>query len=136
MAAKNAALASAIAQAVHDVDASLILYGLAGSELIRAGHAIGLKTGHEVFADRTYQDDGSLTPRRQPDAMIEDPQQSIQQVLRMVTEGKIATRQGKDIAVQADTLCLHGDQPGAVTFAQAIRKALQENNISVRRVGC
>ncbi|NYT57482.1 LamB/YcsF family protein [Alcaligenaceae bacterium] len=135
MAAKNARLASAIAQAVHDVDASLVLYGLAGSELIRAGNAVGLKVGHEVFADRTYQHDGSLTPRQQAHAMIEDPQQSIQQVLRMVMDGKVATQQGEDIAVQADTLCLHGDQPGAVIFAQAIRKALQEKNISVRSVG-
>src|SRR5690606_21747434 len=123
MAAKNAGLASAIAKAVHDVDASLILYGLAGSELIRAGNAAGLTTGHEVFADRTYQPDGALTSRQQPGAMIEDPQQSIQQVLRMVKEGKVATQQGIDIPVRADTLCLHGDQPGAVVFAQAIRQA-------------
>src|SRR5690606_3043926 len=91
MAAKNAKLAKAIAQAVRDVDASLILYGLAGSELVRAGNEAGLTVAQEVFADRSYQADGSLTPRSQPGAMIEDPAASIRQVLRMVTEGKVAT---------------------------------------------
>src|SRR3546814_11588595 len=88
MAAKNGELASAIAQAVYDVDSSLILYGLASSELVRAGNEAGLTVAQEVFADRTYQRDGSLTSRKQAHAMIEDPEQSIQQVLRMIIDGK------------------------------------------------
>lgn len=135
MAAKNGELASAIAQAVYDVDSSLILYGLASSELVRAGNEAGLTVAQEVFADRTYQRDGSLTPRKQAHAMIEDPEQSIQQVLRMVIDGKVATQQDQDISVQADTLCIHGDQAGAVVFAQAIRNALKEKDIAVRKVG-
>ncbi|MDS1141854.1 5-oxoprolinase subunit PxpA [Pusillimonas sp. SM2304] len=135
MAAKNRALSKAIAQAVYDVDPALVLYGLASSELIQAGQEAGLAVAHEVFADRTYQADGSLTSRKQPDAMIEDPDVSIRQVLRMVTEGKVNTLQGGDIPVKADTLCIHGDQAGAVVFAQAIRAALEANRINVRRVG-
>ncbi|AEC19924.1 hypothetical protein PT7_1384 [Pusillimonas sp. T7-7] len=135
MAAKNGELASAIAQAVYDVDSSLILYGLASSELVRAGNEAGLTVAQEVFADRTYQRDGSLTSRKQAHAMIEDPEQSIQQVLRMIIDGKVATQQDQDISVQADTLCIHGDQAGAVVFAQAIRNALKEKDIAVRKVG-
>src|SRR5690606_616745 len=132
MAAKNRPLALAIAQAVYDVNASLVLYALAASGLVQAGNDVGLTVAQEVFADRTYQQDGSLTSRKQPDAMIEDPQQSIQQVLRMVLDGRVVTQQSHDIPVQADTLCIHGDQPGAVVFAQVIRKALQEKGIVVR----
>ncbi|NYT85801.1 LamB/YcsF family protein [Pollutimonas harenae] len=135
MAAKNRPLALAIAQAVYDVNASLVLYALAASELVQAGNDVGLTVAQEVFADRTYQQDGSLTSRKQPDAMIEDPQQSIQQVLRMVLDGRVVTQQSHEIPVQADTLCIHGDQPGAAMFAQAIRKALQEKGIVVRAMG-
>ncbi|MGB6105384.1 MAG: 5-oxoprolinase subunit PxpA [Pusillimonas sp.] len=135
MAAQNRDLSMAIAQAVHDVDPSLILYGLACSELVQAGQDVGLRVAQEVFADRTYQANGSLTPRSQPGAMIEDPQVSIRQVLRMIIEGKVATQQGQDIMVNADTLCIHGDQAGAVVFAKAIRAALEENHISVGRPG-
>lgn len=134
MAVRNAELADAIARAVRDVDASLVFYGLAGSELVRAGQALGLRTANEVFGDRSYQSDGSLTSRKLPGAMIEDPDASIRQVLRMITEGKVASQQGPDVPVQADTLCLHGDQPGAVTFAKAIRLALKEAGITVQPV--
>lgn len=134
MAAKSADLARALAQAVYDVDSSLVFYALASSVQASVAKKIGLNVAEEVFADRSYQSDGSLTPRKQPGAMIVDADASIRQVLRMITEGQIATMQGDDIAVQADTLCLHGDQPGAVVFARAIRQALQENNIAVRTV--
>lgn len=134
MASKDRRLAEAIAKAVHDVDASLVLYALASSAQAAVAKELGLPVAEEVFADRSYQDDGSLTSRLQPDAMIEDPDVSIRQVLRMITENKVATLQGADIAVRADTLCIHGDQPGAVVFAKAIRSALQEHDIAVRAV--
>ncbi|UYO92343.1 LamB/YcsF family protein [Pollutimonas sp. M17] len=131
MASKNRELAAAIAGAVRDVDASLVLYALAGSAQVDAAGEAGLKVAQEVFADRSYQSDGSLTPRTQPNAMIEDPDVSIRQVLRMIKEGKVAAVQGGDVAVAADTLCIHGDQPGAVVFAKAIRKALEAEGIVV-----
>lgn len=135
MAAGKPDLAKAIAQAVYDVDKSLVLYALASSVQATTALEVGLKVAQEVFADRSYQSDGSLTPRRQAGAMIVDVDVSIRQVLRMITEGKVATMQGVDVAVQADTLCIHGDQPGAVVFARAIRQALHDTNISVRTVG-
>ncbi|NYT46261.1 LamB/YcsF family protein [Alcaligenaceae bacterium] len=131
MAARNGELATAIAKAVHDVDSTLLLYALAGSAQVKAAEDMGLAVAQEVFADRSYQSDGSLTPRKQAGAMIEDPAISIKQVLRMVQEGKVATQQGVDVNVRADTLCIHGDQPGAVVFAQAIRKALGEGGVQV-----
>ncbi len=135
MAAKSPELARAIAQAVYDVDRTLVFYALAGSVQASIAREIGLLVAQEVFADRTYQSDGSLTPRKHPDAMITDPDMAIRQVLRMIKEGKVATLQGADADVQPDTLCIHGDQPGAVIFAQAIRRALAERNIKVRNVG-
>lgn len=109
MASVNYALAAAIAKAVYDVNPELILYGLSGSELIKAGQQIGLRTASEVFADRTYQQDGTLTPRRQADALILDTKQSVAQVVRMVQEGKVLSQQGVDVSIQADTVCIHGD---------------------------
>lgn len=124
MAAKEPALAGAIAQAVKDVDANLVLFGLSGSCLIKEGEAIGLQTKSEVFADRTYQDDGSLTPRTQPDALIEKENSAIQQVLQMVNEGCVTTTTGKIIPITAQTICLHGDGNNAVALAKALYKAL------------
>ncbi len=134
MASKDADLAKAIAQAVYDVDPALVLYALAASAQARIATDLGLSVAHEVFADRTYQPDGSLTSRQQAGAMIEDPQVSIRQVLDMVQRGTVTTQEGSRIPVRADTLCIHGDQPGAVVFAKAIRQALQENNIRVGTV--
>ncbi|UKK98428.1 LamB/YcsF family protein [Brevibacillus brevis] len=124
MAATRPALAESIALAIYKVNPELVLYGLAGSELTRAGEKIGLATAHEVFADRTYQQDGTLTPRNQPNAMITDQQQSLQQVIRMVRDGLVLTQQGVDIPIQADTICIHGDGAHALEFAQSIREAL------------
>ncbi len=134
MAAKDRALADAICRAVKDVDPSLVLYGLAGSELIRAAQNAGLRAAQEVFGDRSYQSDGSLTPRTQPGSMIEDADASLQQVLSMVQRRCIATQQGVEIEVQADTLCLHGDQPGAAVFAQKIRAALEAKGIKIATI--
>lgn len=134
MAAKNAKLAEAIAEAVYKVDPELILFGLAGSELIKAGERIGLRTASEVFSDRTYQADGSLTSRREPGALITDEEQSLAQVIRMVKEGKVMTQQRVDIPIKAETICVHGDGVRAVEFARNIRTALTEAGIVVQSV--
>jgi len=132
MAAKDRRLADAIAKAVRDFDARLVLFALAGSAMIDAAEDIGLRAAAEVFADRTYQDDGSLTPRSQPHAMIEDEDTSIAQVKRMVTEGIVRSVNGKDVRVRADTLCVHGDQPHALAFAKRIRTELASAGVEVK----
>lgn len=131
MAAKDKSLAEAIAKAVYRVNSDLILYGLAGSELTRAGEAIGLKVANEVFADRTYQSDGSLTPRTQADAMIKDEDKAIEQVLTMVQKGIVYTTKGEIVEVKADTVCIHGDSEKALAFANKIKSRLEKANIIV-----
>jgi 5-oxoprolinase (ATP-hydrolysing) subunit A len=135
MAAKDRALADAIAAAVRDVDRSLVLFALSGSELIAAAQGAGLAAAAEVFADRSYQDDGSLTPRGRPGAMIEDVELSIEQVRRMVLDGIVRAQSGKEVPVRADTLCIHGDQPGALEFARRIRAALEQAGVEIRAIG-
>lgn len=125
MSAKNATLANTIAKAVKDFDASLVLFGLSGSHSISEAKAIGLQTASEVFADRTYQDDGSLTPRSQPNALIEDTDKVVQQVLQMLKEGTVTTVSGKVIPITAETICIHGDGKQAVDFAKAIHNAVR-----------
>ncbi len=132
LAATNAQLAEAIAEAVYNVQPELTLYGLAGSELIKAGERLGLATAHEVFADRTYQANGTLTPRRQPDALLTDADAAIAQVLRLVREGKVRAQQGPDVAVRADTVCLHGDGAHALEFARRLRAALGAAGVRVQ----
>lgn len=132
MAARDAALADAIARAVRDVDASLLFFGLAGSALIRAAEAAGLRCASEVFADRSYQADGSLTPRTHPQAMITEADRSVAQVLQMVREGTVTAVDGTPVPVRADTLCIHGDQPGAVEFARTLRSALTAIGVSIQ----
>lgn len=132
MAAKDAALSEAIAKAVYDVNPDLILFGLAGSKLIAAGEKIGLQTASEVFADRTYQSDGSLTPRTQPNAMITDDAAAIEQVLRMIKEGIVIAADGSKVPVKADTVCIHGDSQKALSFARRINAALKINGITVK----
>lgn len=131
MAAKDFELSRAIARAVCDVDRELILFGLAGSETIRAAHSVGLRAAAEVFADRTYQDDGSLTPRSRPDALIEDVDTAVRQAKRLVIEGQVRSTCGKDVHVRADTLCIHGDQPGALMFVKRIRAELEREGIAI-----
>ncbi|WP_182187600.1 LamB/YcsF family protein [Pectinatus frisingensis] len=132
MAAKDKSLAEAIAQAVFAVDNSLILFGLAGSELITAGDKIGLKTASEVFADRTYLADGSLMPRNQPGAVLSDEQKAIRQVLHMVKDGKVTAADGQELNVKADTICIHGDSAKALLFAEKINKALKTAGIAIK----
>lgn len=135
MAAKDAALAKAIVQAVHDFDSTLILYGLAGSEMIEAAKKIGIITASEVFADRTYQDDGSLTPRSQSNALITDEAQSIAQVLQMVKHQQVQSVSNKNIPLKAETLCLHGDGSHAVEFAKLINEKLKAEGITIKAPG-
>ncbi|MFD0826969.1 LamB/YcsF family protein [Neobacillus sp. M.A.Huq-85] len=134
MAAKDAKLAEAIAQAVYDVSPELVLFGLAGSELVKAGERLGLVTAHEVFADRTYQEDGTLTSRSQPDALITDKEHSVAQVVKMVTEGKVTSQQNTEVSLKADTVCIHGDGEYALAFAKYIKETLEQNQISVSSI--
>lgn len=134
MAAKKQDLAEAIAEAVYKVNPELILFGLSGSELVLAGERIGLKTAHEVFADRTYQADGSLTPRKQSDALITSQEHAVQQVIRMVKEGTVLSQQGEQVTIKADTVCLHGDGAHALEFARRIREFLTKSGVLVQAV--
>ncbi|MFS0574123.1 5-oxoprolinase subunit PxpA [Sporosarcina sp. 179-K 3D1 HS] len=131
MAARDRELAEAIAQAVYDVNPSLVLFGLASSELAKAGEKVGLRTAHEVFADRTYQTDGSLTSRIQADALITDTDKAAAQVVRMVTEGKVTSQQGTEVELQADTICIHGDGAHALDFAKFVKSQLEANAVQV-----
>lgn len=134
MAAKDAVYAGAIAEAVYDVNPALILYGLAGSELVTAGNEIGLRTASEVFSDRTYQKDGSLTPRSDANALITDSSEAIARVVRMVKEGKVLTVGGTDAEMKADTVCIHGDGVNALSFAEQISKSLAEAGVETVKV--
>ncbi|MFC3563219.1 LamB/YcsF family protein [Pedobacter jamesrossensis] len=132
MSAKDVELAKAIAQAVQDFDTHLILYGLAGSKMIEAAKGLGLATASEVFADRSYQDDGSLTPRTQAGAMIEDEKESIKQVLGFAEQQKVTSINGKVISLKAETLCLHGDGHHAVEFAKLITEQFKAKGIVIK----
>lgn len=134
MAARDSVYAEAIAEAAYDVNPALILYGLAGSELITAGNEIGLRTANEVFSDRTYQKDGSLTPRSQANALVTDSTEAIVRVVRMVREGKVLTVEGTDAELKADTICIHGDGVNALSFAEQISKSLAEAGIKTDKV--
>ncbi|WP_409289841.1 LamB/YcsF family protein [Peribacillus sp. SCS-37] len=135
MAAKNAGLAEAIAEAVYKVDPELVFFGLAGSELVKAGHKLGLRTANEVFSDRTYQEDGSLTSRRESNALIKDHETAVNQVIRMVKKGKVTSQQGSDISITADTVCIHGDGESALDFARYITSAFNKAGITVASIG-
>lgn len=131
MSAKDSVLAKTIAQAVKDFNKNLVLFGLSGSYSISEAKAIGLKTASEVFADRTYRDDGSLTPRSQPNALIEDAEKAIQQVLQMITEKTVTSISGKKIEIAAETICIHGDGKHAVEFAKKIYEKIKEKGIII-----
>ncbi|MCM3088450.1 LamB/YcsF family protein [Bhargavaea ginsengi] len=135
MAAQDAALAESIAEAVYAVNPELILFGLSGSELVRAGDKIGLRTASEVFSDRTYQPDGSLTNRREANALITDPEIAGAQVVRMVKEGKVRTVDETDFTLRADTVCIHGDGVTALEFARRLKDLLPEEGVTVEKIG-
>lgn len=130
--AKDKFIAAAIAKAVYDFDPSLILFGLSGSVSLTEATALGLQTAHEVFADRTYQDDGSLTPRSQSNALITDEQTSLQQILQMINMHTVTSVTGKIITLKADTICIHGDGSNAVSFTKTISSALKKAHIDIK----
>jgi 5-oxoprolinase (ATP-hydrolysing) subunit A len=131
MAAKDDMIAEAICKAVYEYDSDLLLYGLSGSKLIEAAKATGLATCSEVFADRTYQDDGHLTPRTHPHALLHDTQQSLQQVMQMVQQRTVTSVNGKEVPLVAETVCIHGDGAHAVEFARTIRETLERSRVKV-----
>jgi UPF0271 protein len=135
MAAKDMELARAIACAVVDFDPELVLFGLAGSAVIRAGRETGLPVANEVFADRSYQSDGSLTPRTRAGSMIVEVGDALTQVEGMLTHGKVRALDGTEVAIEADTICVHGDQPGAAQFARELRALLARLKIEVAARG-
>ncbi|MGD6956049.1 LamB/YcsF family protein [Rossellomorea aquimaris] len=124
MAAKDSDLAASIAKAVYDVDPGLTLFGLSQSELTKAGEEIGLHVAHEVFADRTYQSDGSLTPRSLPNAVLHDENKVEKQVLRMVEKQEVVSTDGEVLSIKADTICLHGDNTAALNLVKRLYEKL------------
>ena len=132
MAARDKAMALTIADAIYRVDPKLMVYGLSGSYLISEAKALGLGTCSEVFADRTYQVDGSLTPRSEPNALINSSETAIKQVLQMVQQQTVTCVDGTVIPVVAETICLHGDSNHAVTFLQQIYHTLKQHNIDIK----
>jgi 5-oxoprolinase (ATP-hydrolysing) subunit A len=135
MAARERPLADAIARAIKAADSSLVMFGLPNSPMIDAGKAAGLKVAAEGFADRAYQPDGSLTPRSRPGAVIHDPAAVVTRAVRMATEGIGLTLEGKEIALTIDTICVHGDTPGAAELTKRIRDALTTAGVDVRAIG-
>jgi len=131
MAATDEGLSDAMVRAVKDLGSGVILYCLSQSKNFEIAKKAGIPVAGEVFGDRGYSDDGTLAPRDKLGGMIEDPQASVKHVLGMIEEGYVTSLSGKRVAVAADTLCLHGDQPGAVLFAQTLRKVFNEKGISV-----
>jgi 5-oxoprolinase (ATP-hydrolysing) subunit A len=131
MAARDRTLADALARAVGAVDPSLVLFGLAGSEMLRAGAAAGLRVAAEGFADRTYEPDGSLTSRSHPDAVVRDVASVVSRAVRMPAAGRVVATDGTEVALQIDTICIHGDTPGAAELARAVRIGLERAGVSV-----
>ena len=132
MAARDKALAPFVALAILDTNSKYILYGLSGSYLIKEGKNLGVKTANEVFADRTYKDDGNLTSRAKPGALIEDAEKAVAQVLQMIKEGTVTSTTGKKIPIIAETICIHGDGKHAIEFAKAIHMALTHEGVEIR----
>ncbi len=134
MAAKDAALADAIARAVRNFDAQLVLFGLAGSELPKAGESLGLRVAHEAFADRRYEADGSLTPRSISGAVVDDADAAVAQAVQIATKGKVNIRTGGALTLRADTICVHGDRPDAALFARRMREGLISASVTVAKL--
>jgi UPF0271 protein len=135
MAARDASLADAIARATAAASPDLVLIGLAGSRLIEAGRRARLRTASEVFADRGYRGDGSLVPRNEPGALLEEADQVAGRALAMVRHQSVVAVDGTTVALDVDTICVHGDTPGAVTMARRLREALDGAGIAVASPG-
>jgi UPF0271 protein len=131
MAVRDEKLAGAIARAIASVDPKLILFAPDKSELARAGEAQGLQIARELFADRNYLNTGWLVPRSRPDALLHDPKEAAERVLRMLREGKVRSVEGRDVDVHGETICIHGDTPGAVEFARELGRQLEHEGVSI-----
>ena len=131
-AAKDAELSAIICRAVADLAPGIQYYGLSGSGMEEAANACGLEFIREVFADRSYQDDGNLTPRDLPGALLDDSSKSLKQALEMVLHESVETLSGKKIWIQADTICIHGDGQHAIEFARSIREGLAHNLVAIK----
>jgi 5-oxoprolinase (ATP-hydrolysing) subunit A len=135
MAARDAALADAIARAAAGIDRALILFGLPGSQLVDAGRRAGLRTASEGFADRAYMPDGTLVPRHQPGAVITDPAAVTARAVRMARDRSVEAIDGTVFSLVVDTICVHSDTPGADSLASSVRAALEQEGIALRAVG-
>jgi UPF0271 protein len=131
MAGKDFNLALAICEGIYEVNPELILLALSGSEMINAAKSIGLKVAREVFADRAYEEDGSLVARTKEGAMITDEEESVNRVIRMIKENKIKTITGIDIPIKVDSICVHGDGIKALEFVKRIKSSLEKENIKI-----
>lgn len=131
MAARNTLLADAVARAVYEADPRLVVFALAGSALVRAARDCGLEVAQEAFADRSYQADGSLTPRSRADALVSDVATAVAQAIGLVKDGRVRATDGSAVAVRADTICLHGDGPHAVEFASRLNRELRAAGIEL-----
>ena len=135
MGERDEELAGAVAEAIREVDPNLILVGLSGSAWIKAGRQVGLRVASEVFADRALNADGTLVSRKQPGAVIHNVEDVVNRVSKMVAEGKIAAINGEEVEIKADTICLHGDTPGAASLAQTLRQKLEAAGVTVVPMG-
>ena len=131
MAAVDDKLALAICEGIYEVDPDLIMLGLAGSAHIRAAKEVGLRVASEVFADRAYMDDGTLVPRTMPGAMVHDKDLAIARTVRMVKEGKVTAITGEEVPLDANSICVHGDNPSAVEFVKKIRATLEAEGVKI-----
>lgn len=134
MSARDPLLANTIAKAVYKIDPKLVLFGLSGSHSITEAKKAGLVTASEVFADRTYTDTGSLTPRTQPNALIVSGDAALLQVVKMIAQKIVTSVSGKEVAIIAETVCIHGDGIHAVSFAKTIYQSLQQKNIGIQSI--
>jgi 5-oxoprolinase (ATP-hydrolysing) subunit A len=135
-AARDPALARAVARGVKRAGGDLVLVGLASSSVMRAAaEGEGLRFAAEAFADRAYEADGSLRSRRLPGAVLSAPQAAARQAVRIVRDGLVTAADGSEVPLRADTLCVHGDTPGAVAMARAVRGALEGEGIALRALG-
>jgi UPF0271 protein len=132
MAVRDEQMADAIAHAVLAVDSGLILFAPAKSAMERAGEKAKLQVAREIFADRNYLNDGWLVPRTRSDALLHDPKEAAERVLRMLREGKVRSVEGRDVEVHGETICVHGDTPGAVEFARELRLQLEREGVRIR----
>ena len=132
MAVRDRELADAIGRAIAKIDTKLILFAPQHSALTRGGTANGLQIAHEVFADRNYLSDGSLVPRTRSDALLHDPEEAAARVVRMLRDGRVKSVDGADVDVRAETVCVHGDTPGAVDFVRVLKSRLEEEDVSLR----